>query len=328
MSAAIDRSQFLETRRKYLGGSDIPALLGIAPAFWRRNSPVALYYDKITPPTDRERASTGVKRRGQRWESVVAEMLVEELESKGHVVEIVKGNERYTDPEHDFFRSEVDFEILLDGEPDITNVEIKTVHPFKAREWGESETDDAPDYTIAQLAWGLGVTRRKRGIVAALFGADQMKTFPIEGDPELIAGLRARGLKFWTEHVEARVPPGPLFLADMGLLYPQENAEGPALAADDDLTTKLLRMRAIDREIKARQAERDELEFTVKRVMGVNHEIIVADKSAVSWKERPYSWLDQSALKEAHPAIHKEFMRKEIRRVFSLKPFAWAGDNE
>lgn len=326
MNAAIkevvSEAAFREERRKYLGGSDIPALLGIAPPTWRRNSPVALYYDKITPPSTEERASTGVKRRGKRWESVVGEMLVEELEAKGHKVEIVKGNERYTDPEYDFFKSEVDFEIRLDGEAEITNVEIKTVHPFKARDWGESETDDAPDYTLAQLAWGLGVTGRKRGIVAPLFGADKLRVFPVAADLELIGALRNRALVFWLDHVQKRVPPGPLFLSDMGLLYPQEST-GPALVADEDLTAKLLRMRACDREIKARTAEFEALEFEVKRVMAAAEEILIGDKSAVTWKGRKWTALDQGALKEAHPKIHKEFMRTSTTRAFTLKPFAW-----
>lgn len=325
MNAAVENLE-PESRNKWLGGSDIPALLGIAPQTWRRNSPTSLYYDKITPRLP-EKDKHGLFKRGKRWESVACEMLVEELEAKGHKVEVVRGNYRYVDKEHSFFRAEVDFEVRLDGAKDITNVEIKTVMPWKEREWGASETDDAPDYTIAQLAWGLGVTRRSRGIVAALFGADKLKVFPVEIDADLIAAIRAKGLSFWNEHVLKRVPPGPLFLSDMGLLYPQESTD-PALVADENLTATVLRLRAIDREIKARTAEKEALEFEVKRVMGAFPEITVGGKSAITWKQRKHSWLDQSRLKEEQPAIHKAFMRSESSRVFMLKPFAWDGGDE
>ena len=64
MNAAVDHSadlNFREKRRKYIGGSDIGALLGIAPESWSRNTPLALYLDKTTPPKV-DTQNLGVKR--------------------------------------------------------------------------------------------------------------------------------------------------------------------------------------------------------------------------------------------------------------------------
>ena len=36
-----------------------------------------------------------------------------------------------------FMAAEIDFELPLDGAAEITNCELKTVHPFKMREWGD-----------------------------------------------------------------------------------------------------------------------------------------------------------------------------------------------
>lgn len=311
-------------RTKYMGGGDVPALLGIAPPTWRRNSPVALYYDKITPRAEGETDFSGVLRRGKRWESVVDEMLTEELTARGHRVQIVGGNRRLTDAEHPFFRAEIDREILLDDDPRPWNLELKTVHPFKERDWGESDTDEAPDHALAQLLWGLGVTQREHGIVAALFGADKLKVYPIETpDPLVISAIRQKAFTFWTEHVLKRVPPTPLFLADMGLLHPVEGDGLLPLAADAELTETLLRLRAIDREMKARQAEFDALEFSVKRAMGATAEVTVDGKVAVTWKQRKFAYLDERGLKKAHPRIHKEFFRRGTTRAFVLKGFAY-----
>jgi predicted phage-related endonuclease len=319
----------VESRQKWLGGSDIPALLGIAPKTWKRNSPLSLWYDKQTPRVENPRERDNpLFRRGKRWESVVAEMLVEELKEQGHTVKILDSNHRYVDPVHPFFRAEIDYEVELDGEPDPWNVEIKTCSVFKSHEWGESETDGAPDYVIAQLLWGLGVTQRRRGIIAPLFGADTLRVFPFDNaDQEVIGLLRAKGLKFWTEHVVPGVPPDPLFLADMGLLFPNEGTD-PPLVADDELTGQVLRLRALQREIKAREAEYEALEFNIKRAMGPHHEIVLGDTSAVTWKTRKHSWLDQWGLKQAHPKIHREFMRTKPARVFTVKSFKWNGRGE
>jgi putative phage-type endonuclease len=304
-------------RRKFLGGSDIAAVLGLSP--WK--TPVALWEDKIKPPAE-DGENRREKSRGKRWESVVAEMLTEELEADGHTVEIVGTNRRYVDQQHDFFACEIDYEIRLDGANDVTNVELKTVHPFKAREWGESGSDELPTHYTAQAMWGLGVTGRSMCIVAPLFGADEIKVFPVLRDEETIAGMRARGLHFWTHHVMTRIAPEPLVLADMDRLFPSEST-GPALIADDDLTARILRLRAIDRTIKAQQAEFDAIEFDVKRMMKDAAELVVGGKTAITWKQREYAFLDQQALKEKMPKIHREFTRKGNSRVFTLKPFGW-----
>lgn len=308
-------------RTKFIGGSDMPALLGLAPSGWERNTPVALWKDKTTPRVEGERPTTGVKLRGKRWEGAVAEMLVDELQRLGHKVEIVRSNTRYTDPTVPYFACEIDFEVRLDDEPDITNVELKTVTPFLASKWEESGTN-APVYYEAQAMWGLGITGRDKCLIAALFGADELRVYPLMRDNETILGLRARAADFWTNHVLTGIAPPPMKLSDLNLIYPNES-DGPALLADEELTAKVLRLRAIEKEIKAREAEADLLEFEVKRAMKDASELIVNGASAITWKQRANSYLDQAALKEAHPKLVKEFTRKGSSRVFTLKQFGW-----
>ena len=302
-------------RRKYLGGSDVAAVLGISP--WR--TPLQLWEAKTAPALQHDVAK-GVKRRGHRWESVVAEMLVEHLQERGHAVEIVATNQRYADPDRPYLAAEIDFEIRLDGEDEITNVELKTVHPFKAGEWGEAGSDESPVWYTAQAMHGLGVTGRNRCLVAPLFGADEIRAYPVLRDDETIAAMRARCDAFW-QLVQTGVRPDPSNLADLDRLYRGDDTQ-PALIADDELTRAVLRLRAIKAEIKARELEADQVEFDVKRAMRDAVELVIPDddkKVAVVWKERGTSWLDQGALKEAHPKLHREFMRKGSTRVFTVK---------
>lgn len=310
VAAAVDR-------RKFLGGSDIAAVLGISP--W--TTPVQLYHKKTSPPVE-DKGNRREKSRGKRWEAVVGEMLVEELEEKGHRVEIVAANKRYVDPSVNYFACEIDFELRLDGEDEITNCELKTVHPFKSKEWGEAGTDNSPVWYTAQAMQGLGITGRRRCLVAALFGADELKTYPIGRDEETILGMRMRGTDFWVNHVLARVPPEPVSLEDLKLLFPTEFA-GRQLVADEDTIEIVLRMRALDREIKAREGEWEHLEFKLKRLMGDACELLVRDKSAATWKLRPHQYIDQEALKERFPKVYKEVLIKDQSRVFALKHFAW-----
>lgn len=303
-------------RRRYIGGSDVAAVLGISP--WR--TPLQLWEAKTAPALPQERPPTGPKLRGHRWEAVVAEMLVEYLEAHGHTVEVVANNRRYIDAERPYLAAEIDFEVRLDGEDEITNVELKTVHPFKVGEWGEAGTDESPVWYTAQGMHGLGVTGRRRCLVAPLFGADEIRAYPVLRDDETIDAMRARCDAFW-QLVQTGVSPDPTTLADLDRLYRGDDTQ-PALIADEELTRHVLRLRAIKAEIKARELEAEQVEFDVKRAMRDAVELVIPDdgkKVAISWKERSTTWLDQAALKEIHPKLHREFTRKGSTRVFTIK---------
>lgn len=302
-------------RRRFIGGSDVAAVLGISP--W--TTPLQLWERKTRPAIEGGERKP-VFKRGHRWESVVAEMLVERLESNGHKVEIVNHNQRYVDPVRPYLAAEIDFELRLDGEQEITNVELKTVHPFKAKEWGTEDTDESPVWYTAQAMHGLGVTGRKRCLVAPLFGADEIRTYPILRDDETIEAMRARCAAFW-QLVETGVRPEPTTLADLDRLY-QGDAAQPSLVADDELTRLVLRLRAIQAEIKARELEAAALEFDVKHAMKDATELVIPNddkKVAIVWKSRDYTWFDQSALKEADAKLHRHYQRKTTTRVFTVK---------
>jgi putative phage-type endonuclease len=300
----------LVNRSKFIGGSDIASVTSISP--WK--SRVQLWHDKCRPRLDLpERAAL---RRGKRWESVVAEMLVDELHARGHAVEIVGGNVRYLDQLAQHFACEIDFEVKLDGADEVTNVELKTVHPFKTREWGESDTDDVPDWYAAQAQWGMMVTDRKRCIVAALFGADRLTVHPIERDDEVIALLRRAASEFWQQHVLTDTPPAATELDDADLLHPHES--GHVIEADDTLQKLLAHMRRLRAEIDAREAEKDSLELAVKVAMGSASMICVGKQALCTWRNSPRPSLDQKALKAAHKQLVEQFTRTTDVRTFRL----------
>lgn len=302
-------------RAKYLGGSDIAAVLGLSP--WR--TPVQLWKDKTTPRV--EGPVSNVKKRGIRWESVVSEMLVERLVELGYTVEVVAANKRYKDPVYPWMASEIDFEVKLNGSDEITNVELKTVHPFKTKEWGDSGSDDLPVWYTAQAMWGLGITGRAGCFVAALFGADELRVFPVAADPETILGMRDRAVNFWVNHVQTGVAPDPTLIGDLDILFPTDS-EKNQLLADEELAQRVLRLRAINIELKAREAEYDALEFEIRRTMQDCTQIIMPNgKLAVEWKNKSGSWFDETACKEADPKMAKLYTRKWEKRVFTLKAF-------
>lgn len=207
MSAVIEAHD----RRKFIGGSDISVLLGVNPY----RSVLGLWQDK-TQPTREDGHNAAAKRRGSRLEPYVRDMIAEE-----HQIEITASGQRYkgTQP---WEACEIDFEWSDAGQP--RNGEIKTVHPFKRKEWGDEFTDELPLFYVAQTQWGLGITNRERCDVFALIG-DDLRRYVVQRDDELIQIMRDKAAEFWTRYVEPNVRPPidwehKLVVDELKRLYP------------------------------------------------------------------------------------------------------------
>jgi len=193
-------------RRAFIGGSDIAAILGIHP--WK--NAVDLYLDKTSPPVDDEE-NARAKLRGKRLEPYMLDMVRAE-----YGVEIIANNMRHIDACVPYFAAEIDAEIYnldaLEGVTGFENVELKTVHPFKSREWGVVDTDELPLHYLAQCQWGLSITQRQVCHVFALIG-DDLRRYVVVRDEATIEAMRRRAEHFWNEYVARLVCP-PLDYSD------------------------------------------------------------------------------------------------------------------
>lgn len=216
-------------RTTFIGGSDVAAILGVSP--WK--SVVDLWLDKVTPRSE-DKQNVVAKRRGSRLEPYILDMIREE-----YGLVIVRNNRRYVDKKIPFFGCEVDAEghepeIVYADESCLDNLELKSVHPFKAKEWGEEDTDLLPIYYIAQSQWGLGITGRRTCRVFALIG-DDLKSYVVERDDELIEMMRAKSEEFWIKYVQPKIQPPINFqhkdvLETLKRLYP--GTDGNVIEAD------------------------------------------------------------------------------------------------
>lgn len=309
-------------RRTYLGGSDAAAILGLDPY---GKTPLTVYLAKIgelggTPDPEKEK----FLRRRKRFEEPIVAMLREEFGG-----EIVAMNARYIDPEHGFLAAEIDFE-WADADGVIQNGEIKTVSPFAFNEgagWGEAGTDQIPIHYHCQVMHGLGVTGRQACILAALAGLDTMVFYRIERDEETIAAMREAEVRFWREHVEARVPPEPVTMADAQRLFARRN--GRPVDLDDETAAALSTLRQVRDTIKAHDGEKADLELQVAKFVckawrlpdGEEPPKDAADlfhngKKVATWRRGRSTYLDQKALGAEHPEIREAFTRETHFRAF------------
>lgn len=211
-------------RRQWVGGSDISAIIGVSP--WK--NAVDLWLDK-TQGADDENVNAEDKTQGKIMEPYILDMI-----RKHHGLEVVAENQRYVDKDVEFFSCEIDAE-YDDSTMNIPlnrlftqNIEIKYVHPFKMKEWGEHGTDELPLHYVAQTQWGLGVTDRDICRVFVLIGKE-LKPYIVERDNELIAAMREKAYEFWTQYVIPKIQPPMSFdepadaIETLKRLYPGTN---------------------------------------------------------------------------------------------------------
>lgn len=334
-------------RRKFIGGSDVAAIMGLSP--WQ--TPLQLYEQKIatTPPEPLPAARLKFFARRKRQEPVVAEMLADEYGIEVTRLSLDANPNRYIDPEYPFFAAEIDFEFLMtptvrehfperedfaaipDGET--INGEIKTVHPFAAAAWGEQGSENVPVHYACQLMWGLGVKRRPGALCAALFGLDNLLAFPIMPDADTIDGMRAKALHFWTHHVLAHVPPDPINMEDMMRLFAKVN--GRPVEADEPMLDALMNLRRIRASMTTMEREKDELTFQIADAIrqqwgipcdapaeaGDNAIITAGGAPFATWKKQSRASIDVGRLRAEQAAIAAQYSRTTwFRSIRFSKP--------
>jgi putative phage-type endonuclease len=290
-------------RRAFVGGSDIAAILGIS----KRKTAYQLWLEKtgqyVEEPSEEKMR---VLARGKRMEPVVLDMLREETG-----LEITATNRRYQAPDRQFLACEID------AEAGDINIEIKTVHPFAAKDWGEQGTDEIPVWYTAQVMYGLDLTGRKECIVAALIGADDLRIHRVEFDVEAAALCRSAAVDFWEKHVLPGIAPEPKSLEDVRRMFARDT--GGEIEADAPTVDRILRLKGIAEQAKTLEREADALKLEIQRVMGERGTMIDRDgRKLATWRIQTRSALDQKALGAAHPELIQQFKRVGETRVFRL----------
>jgi len=291
-------------RQTYIGSSDTAAILGISP--WK--TPLDVYLDKVQPRveiTDPDKLR--VLNRGKRMEPYVIDLLAEETG-----LEIVCRNERYIDTEYNFLAAEIDAE-AASGE----NIEIKTVSPFKAKEWGEQQSDEIPVHYAAQAMHALMITGRKICIFGVLIGADDFRIYRIERDDVTIAAIRAKEIAFW-KRVQDRDPPDPSTVSDVFRLFGTHDS-GAAIAANDAIQADVLALKSLKADAKSLEALIAMREERIKLYMGDAAILTMNGTPALSWKEQQSRRFDQTAFKAAYPDLFEKFTKVAASRVFRIR---------
>lgn len=288
-------------RQHYIGGGDIPAILGISPY----STPLELFLRKRGAT---EIPDNPVLRRGRRLEPYVRDIYAEETGRKIFAPAFVIGSEPWIGGNIDG----------MSGAPTADRVlEIKTANEFTRRDWGEQGTDQIPVYYTAQIQWYLMITRFARADLAALIGLDDFRIFTVEADVGLQEWLLVKARAFW-QRIHDNDPPPAVSEEDLRLLFPQHQT-GAVVEADDvdcGIVSELRMLRQQAKELEDREAT---LRMSIEAKIGPAEALVLDGKPLATWKTQNRKAIDVKALRAERADVAEAFERTTSCRVFRLK---------
>jgi len=186
-----NRADWLMERRTGIGGSDVPAILGISPYA----SPYTVWADKLGLLPERE--YTEAMRQGVDLEAYVSRRFCEETGLKAH-----RKNQIIRNPAYPYSLASIDRRIV--GER--AGLEIKTCSPFRLPDFND---DEYPPEYLAQCLHYLAVTGWVRWYLAVLILGTVFKVYQIDRADYKndIEEIQRQVYDFWTTYVIPKVAP-------------------------------------------------------------------------------------------------------------------------
>lgn len=305
----ISHTDVVTDRHKYIGGSDIAAIMGMS----RWKTPLKLWAEKTQKLPMADLSNIEAVELGTDLEEFVAQKFSQKT---GKAVR--RAPKEYTHKDYPYMHAHIDR--LVTGSEEL--LECKTASFFKKDEW---EDDEIPQEYILQVMWYLGITGRKIGHIAVLIGGQSFKYKQIEFDAELFNTMVEAAKEFW-DCVQNDTPPAVMpdddeTLKDMYSdhsefmieLYPDKEENKVAMEA---LEEKIAYLQEIKAHQKNLEAERKEIETALKDIIKGNLGIKTL-KYSITWKNQKgqYSY-DKEAMQA--DGVFDKYATQGINRVLRV----------
>ena len=296
---------FSVDRSKYIGGSDIGAILGLS----RFRSPLEVWMEK----TGKE-----IKKLDSlplRFGSFAEEFVASEY-SRSTGFELINDESIYIHPEHSFMSAHMDRFVLEGGAASSTSsststptriLECKTANPFGSGDWGEVGSDEVPMSYLCQCIWYMAITNINRVDLAVLFGNSDFRIYEINRDLELETVILQKASLFWSEYVLKDLPPPAQSEADCQTLFSKGN---PAKTVEAKMETLQLtkRLQVLNGEIDIWEEEISFIKQNIMNQMGEAESMTYQGKVLATWRApKPSFRLDSKRLDRDLPDLASNY---------------------
>ena len=266
----LPREQWLEYRRKGIGGSDAAAVLGISPFRTGRD----LYYDKLNIVTADDAENWVQLEVGTLLEPLVAKIFAHKTGYK-----IYRRPFMFQHPLYPWMLADLDYMVEL---PDGTTaiLEIKTTNYNAKDNWWYNGEEIVPIYYESQGRHYMAVMNIDRVYFCCLYGnsEDEAMIRRIDRDMAYEEELIALERDFWENHVLTKTPPpyveadGDLILESLRRKLGPADKDAPPVLLGQPQFGQLSMLLSLQEQKKTLSADVNKLEKDIKRLKGIEQD--------------------------------------------------------
>ena len=299
----VPRDEWLELRRRGIGGSDAAAILGLNP--WK--TPMDVWLEKTGEFTEDESQDN----EKMYWGNVLEDVVAREFMARTGL-KVRRRNAILKHKDRPFMIANVDR--LVIGHK--AGLECKTAGQYSAEDWEMG----LPDYYMPQVQHYMAVTGYKTWYVAVLIGGQEFKYLKINRDDYFIRDLIQAEVEFW-RLVETRTPPpvdGTKASTELiKRLYP-EAEKGKEVELPFEAFELIQQYEQACEEEKQIQLVKNEVANRLKDMLGTAEKGTIHGRQVI-WQNVTSKRLDSKALQKEHPEIYGRYVRESTYRRFSIK---------
>lgn len=294
----LPREDWLEVRKRGIGGSDAAAAVGLSPYMSR----LELWLIKTGRDANLSRPDPQDTTEPVYWGALL-EPIVAAAYTKQTGNRVRRVNAVLRHPTIPFMLANVDREVT--GDRDVQLLECKTAGEFGARVW----RDGVPEYVQLQVQHQLAVTGKHAADVAVLICGQKLDVHRITRDDGLIARLIELEVAFW-RYVETDMPPPAdgSESADRALraLYPGTGGTVD-FSGDRQLSSVFADLVAVRAEIEACEQVESALRQTIVQAMGEADRAMFETGSVTYRRSRDGTAIDLKRLLAEHPHLGTQY---------------------
>ena len=301
----LNNQDFTQDRTKYLGGSDIGAILGLSPY----KTALDVWLEKTGKHTNQ------VDNLPIRF-GTFAESFVASEYARATGTTLIEYSKAISHPQYAYLQGHIDRFITSDSSELFKEdgtcaashlLECKTANPFTQSQWGEAGSDEVPMSYLAQCHWYLCMTQLERCDLAVLFGNSDFRIYQIARDRELESTLLDAALTFWQSHVLTDLPPDAKTIGDYQKLFTKEVA-GKTLEATEQTRLLIESTKELNAVIDIKEQELEQIKKLLMQEMQEAQELTYQGKTLATWKKPKASFrFDSKRFESEHPELFPLF---------------------
>lgn len=266
-TSKMSRDEWLEIRKKSIGGSEIAAVIGMN----RWKTPFAVWAEKTG------RVDNAVQQNESMYWGTVMEAILREEFAKRTGYAVKEAHYIFASADNPFLTANIDGYVDL-GDGEYAVLEIKTAGNYAESDW----TDGCPIEYYLQVQHYLYITGMQKAFIAVLIGGNNFKYLEIERDEDIIQTLIGCSKQFW-KLVQTDTPPAvnDKDNALLATLYPSSKAV--TVKMPEEYRAVLRQYNEAKQAIDQAKKVKEEAEAKIKAFMQDNDSAVI-DNYKITWK--------------------------------------------